>query len=230
MNNILPPVKEALVALIKGFADGHSQISLSQAESFQNELIPLFTQIGDFPRKMNDLHVIIRNNPDFAVLEEYLFDLLMLNFIGSDSAKLDPDYLESEEWLKIEDDTADRGTELLNILLYITEAQQEDRTIDLADFLEEFLLTDDELYQDEYFIYEEVIRQAALADSSINEIVKAGKQVKADELKELFIPMMTFFNGVGSAESKYKALQEETYNRQVNLALLAALQAYHSSF
>lgn len=230
MNNILPPVKSGLQAMIHGFGDGNDAIAKQEAEAFLNELIPLFSQVGNFPKKMTDLHIIIRNHPIFSPLEEYIFDLLMLNFIGSDSTKLDPDYLDSPEWLKIEDDTAERGTELLNLLLYITEARDEGNETDLSDFLEEFLLTEDELYQDEFFIYEEVIKNQGLTDSSVNDIIKVGEGIESDELKDIFVPLFVYFNQVGSAEARYEALKLNQTNRQLNLALFSLVSAYEAAF
>ena len=44
---------------------------------------------------------------------------LLINFLNEDIRKLEEDYLDSPEWEKIEESTIDRGTELLNLLLYL---------------------------------------------------------------------------------------------------------------
>ena len=50
------------------------------------------------------------------------------------------EYFDSEEWEEIEEKTVERGTELLNVFLYINEANDADAEISIGDFLNEFLL------------------------------------------------------------------------------------------
>src|SRR5690606_19765916 len=121
-------------------------------------------------------------------------DLLMLNFFVTDVSRLESDYLESEEWAGIEDQTIERGTELLNLLLYLSECADEDIDPDLEDFLREFLLVDEDEFQDEHHIYEPIISRQILVESSYEEIGSAARSLPSDqELAELFYPMMAFF-------------------------------------
>jgi len=65
---------------------------------------------------------------------------------------LEEDYLDSPEWEDIEEETLDRGTELLNLLLYLNECEEEDIVPELDDYLKEFLLVYEDEFQDEYTI------------------------------------------------------------------------------
>ncbi len=64
---------------------------------------------------------VFDENPKIEPLREVFFDLLLINFFSADVKKLEDDYLESAEWEQIEEKTLDRGTELLNLLLYLNE-------------------------------------------------------------------------------------------------------------
>ncbi len=232
MTNILPPVKAALQALAQQWAaagrlDGKNT-SDEQASELFNALVPVFSQVGNFRNKLKSLDEILETHADFRHLEEYIFDLLMLNFIASDSGKLEENYLESEEWLKIEDETSNRGTEWLNLLIYISETLEAGAQPGLQDFLDEYLLTDDELYQDEFFIYEPIIRNAELIDAPVADLVDVAKKMKSDDLGELFVPLMIYFS-TGKPENKWQQLESIPFQRPVHMAVLAATWAYQNN-
>src|SRR6201999_586870 len=108
-----------------------------------------------------------------------------INFFSADVKKLEEDYLDSAEWEEIEQQTLDRGTELLNLLLYLNECRDEEIEPDLDDYLKEFLLVDEDEFQDEHRIYEPVIENQILMESPVSEIAKdAGKLPQDSELKE----------------------------------------------
>src|SRR5690606_41557779 len=100
--------------------------------------------------------------------------MLIINFIAEDVQKLEEDYLESEEWEQIEEDTLDRGTELLNVFLYLKECADDEIEADLDDYLKEFLLVEEDEFQDEHRIYEKVIE---IGRASCRERVKLKMEV-----------------------------------------------------
>src|SRR6185312_7587678 len=137
------------------------------------------------------LDEVFDDYPKLEVLREVFFDMLMVNFFSADVKKLEEDYLDSPEWEAIEEETLDRGTELLNLLLYLNECEDEDIEPGLEDYLKEFLLVDEDEFQDEYRIYEPVISNQLLMESPVSEIAKVAKSLPEDsELKELFYPIM----------------------------------------
>jgi hypothetical protein len=233
MSGLFQPAAAAASALIKAFAAGKNEksrmITEEEAASFLNGLLGIFSSNEGFREKKAALDSLFSANSPFSGLEEYLFDLLMLHFIAADAGKPDENYLESEEWTKIEDETADRGSEWLNLLIYIGEVKEEKRKPDLQDFLDEFLLVEDELYQDEFFIYEPVILHAPLAEASMEAIVEAGKKIDADELKEIFIPLMAYFNKTKRPEEKCSELGSHDFNAPLNVALLSATYAFEAA-
>lgn len=159
-----------------------------------NRLITVFNQELHFLEKVNVFDEIFDDYPAFDELREVYFDLLMINFFTSDVKKLEEDYLDSKEWADIEDKTIDRGTELLNLLLYINECRDEQIKPGLEDFLKEFLLVEEDEFQDEFHIYEDLISNQQLAESSVEDIcTNAARLDLTEEMENLFVPFMTFF-------------------------------------
>jgi len=198
-------VKKALSASINKYAE----VSAISAGNFENELVTAFESDVNFLDKVAAFDAVFDVHPKFEELREVFFDLLMVNFFSSDVQKLEDDYLESEEWANIEEETIDRGTELLNLLLYIKECHDEELEPELGDFLKEFLLVEDDEFQDEFEIYEELISNQQLAESSVEEICKTTATLNiSEEMQELFVPFMTFFLDVeGSIETTKELIQ-----------------------
>lgn len=164
------------------------------AKPLIKQLLNVFSAEKAYMEKVSDLDKAFDEQPSFDALREVIFDLLLINFFTDDVNKLEEDYLDSPEWEAIEEETLDRGTELLNVLLYLKECQDEDIEPELSDFLKEFLLVDEDEFQDEHRIYEEVIANQILMESSTEEIAKVAEKIKEDtELKDLFYSMMCFF-------------------------------------
>lgn len=223
---IFPPVRAAVQALVKGFCEG-GKLNAAEGDAFINLLITVFAQQDNFATKLRAMDLAFDEKKIFEPLREYSFDLLMVNFFAADSKELDEAYLESKEWMEIEEKTLDRGTELLNILLYINECAEAEVEISLGDFLKEFLLAEDDLYQDEYPIYEPVLKNQHLAEGDIKDIIAASQHIDNPELKDVFVPMLVFFNDAQSAAEKRGELLKHSLNKANDLAVLMALEEFH---
>jgi len=208
-------VKKALNASIYKYAE----VSKIETGDFEKQLIDVFELEINFLEKAKSFDGVFDSYPKFEELREVFFDLLMVNFFSSDVQKLEEDYLESEEWANIEEETIDRGTELLNLLLYIKECHDEDLDPELGDFLKEFLLVEDDEFQDEFDIYEELISNQQLAEGSVEDICKNASVLNiSEEMQELFVPFMTFFlDTEGSAET-IKELIQFSRNKSFDVA------------
>lgn len=217
MNNA---VEQALKASIKKF----SELESLDANSFQQEIIDAFNWEGNFLDKTVRFDSIFESNDSFQPLKEIFFDLLMVNFFTEDALKLEEDYLESEEWADIEERTIDRGTEMLNLLLYINECKDENIQPSLEDFLKEFLLVDEDEFQDEFVIYEDLIANQALAESSIEDICNnAGVMNLNEEMEELFVPFMAFFCQPDIDPKTVKELEDHSNNKAYDVATYSLL-------
>jgi hypothetical protein len=225
-------VKQALQAAVAGFDTGNDSLSSPlqlDSKSFYNDVVSVFESEADFLDKVRSLDEVSDDHPYFDGIREFLFDLLMINFFASDAQKLNEDYLDSPEWEKIEDQTIDRGTEFLNVLLYLKECKEEDIDPDLDDYLKEFLLIEEDEFQDEHMIYEDIIANELLMDAEVEEIARISKNIDpGSEVKEIFYPFMTFFSGTIYEENEYKEYIRLSENKSADAAVLAALYAYYT--
>ncbi|QEK51432.1 hypothetical protein FYC62_06950 [Pedobacter aquae] len=202
-------VKAALESLFNTF----SALEGVSAQQELNQLIAIFGSDQHFMDKLSAMDEVFDTSAALDPVRELSFDLLLINFFAEDAKKLDEDYLESPEWEKIEEETIDRGTELLNLLLYLKECDDEDIDPSLDDYLKEFLLVDEDEFQDEHRIYEDVIANQVLMESSLIEIARISKKLSPDsEIRELFFPLMAFFYNINPDAQylkEFKALSED---------------------
>lgn len=183
-------VKQAIYAGVNSYAGSEGL----DGSTLLPKLDSVFDLEVPFLDKVEQLDQVFDDHMQFDELREVCFDLLMINFFAEDVQKLEEDYLESEEWESIEEQTLDRGTELLNIFLYLRECADEDVQPSLEDYLKEFLLVEEDEFQDEYSIYEQVIANQILVESDYSEIAKVAQSIgENEELYELFYPMVSFF-------------------------------------
>ena len=215
-----PKVKAAIEAGLKAFSAYGGFDAASLIKSFED----VFASEMVFLGKVDLLDEVFNENPQLDSLREVFFDLLMINFFSADVKKLEEYYLDSPEWEDIEEQTLDRGTELLNLLLYLNECADEDIEPGLDDYLKEFLLVDEDEFQDEYRIYEPVIANQILMDSPVNEIAKVTNQISDDsELKDLFYPMMCFFHNTQPDAEEKNHIAANAINKAFDMAVLDIL-------
>jgi hypothetical protein len=218
-----PKIEVALGAALQAFSK-YNGIDVS---TIHGQFQSVFELDDDFLTKVDALDAVFDNHPQLEVLREVFFDLLMINFFSADVKKLEEDYLDSKEWEDIEEDTLDRGTELLNLLLYLNECEDEDIEPELEDYLREFLLVDEDEFQDEYRIYEPVIANQILMESPADEIAKVAEKLPEDsELKELFYPMMCFFQNTNPTADEKEAIAAKAVSKEFDMAVLGILTSF----
>ncbi len=206
----------------------YSSIEQTDGSSMLRELTEVFSGDRVYLDKVSLMDQTFDDHPQFEELREIMFDLLLLNFFAADVEKLEGDYLESEEWEEIENQTIDRGTELLNVLLYLRECADEQIEPQLDDYLKEFLLVDEDEFQDEHRIYEPVIAHQILTDSSYEEIAKIAQKISTDqELAELFYPIMGFFYEQRPTAEDLKTYLHHSANPGFDGAVYQLLVAYN---
>ncbi len=178
----------------------------------------------NFLEKVKKFDTAIAKHSVYKEVGEYAFDLMMIhhlsNFIN------DEEYLDSKEWLDIEDKTIERGSELLNILLYISEVKDSEVEISIDDFLYEFLLVDEDEFQDEHRIYEDLIVNQDLVEESLDNILRISNEIiESSEIKELFTPFILFFQNPNE-----KLMSKEIYNRlkPAERSVLGCLLAFNN--
>ncbi len=218
-------VKAGLTASLDKFSVASGKDSVK----FKENLIEVFDKDLGFLEKVAAFDAAFDDYPEFEELREVFFDLLMINFFASDVKDLEEDYLDSEEWADIEEDTIDRGTELLNLLLYINECHDEKIRPELDDFLKEFLLVEEDEFQDEFHIYEDLISNQQLVDSSVEDICShAGMIELAEEMEELFVPFMVFFHQPKANDEVINELGTYSANKEFDIAVYSLIAAFNN--
>jgi hypothetical protein len=217
-------IKKALNASLHEFGLASNQ----SIDAFQKRIETAFNSNSPYLEKVDLLDEAFDDFPQFEELREVYFDLLLMNFFAIDIEKLDNDYLDSAEWESIEEQTLERGTELLNLLLYLRECADETISPDLNDYLKEFLLVDEDEFQDEHRIYESMIENHALIDSNYEEISRIAKTLTSDsEIEDLFYPMMSFFNENEPTEGQFIDYIEHSKNKAFDAGVFALLIAFN---
>jgi hypothetical protein len=217
-------VKVALIASLDNFA----KISGNDSIKLEESLVEVFSKDLGFMEKVEEFDEVFDEHPSFDELREVFFDLLMINFFANDIKKLEEDYLESDEWADIEEETIDRGTELLNLLLYINECHDERIKPELGDFLKEFLLVEEDEFQDEFHIYEDLISNQQLVESSVEDICShAGMIDLGEEMEELFVPFMVFFHQPKPDDKIIAELEEFSNNKEFDVAVYALIANFN---
>ena len=225
-------VQESLLAAIAGFQTGSTGIAadlvlLPEYAALYHALVAIFELESDFMEKLQAMDDYFDAYGDFDEIREFCFDLLMINFFTTDSLRFEEDYLDTPEWQQIEDDTLERGTEMLNVFLYLRECKQEDIEPSLPDYLNEFLLVEDEDFQDEHEIYEDVISNQGLMDTSYIEISAAAKKVPNDApLKDVFYPILAFFFNPAPDEIELNQFLAQCEDKKYENAVFYSLLVY----
>jgi hypothetical protein len=221
-------IDQKVTLAITSALQAYSTYSSFDAVALNTKFEEVFVSDDDFLTKVDLLDEIFDNNPQVEELREVFFDLLMINFFSEDVKKLEDDYLETPEWESIEEQTLDRGTELLNLLLYLNECEDENIEPELEDYLKEFLLVDEDEFQDEYRIYEPVIANQILIESPAAEIKKVAAIISDDsEVKELFYPMMCFFQNTKPTAQDKETIAANAVNKSFDMAVLEILVSFN---
>lgn len=213
--------KQAIVAALASFEG-------ERGEARAEEFVGIFSGTAGFMEKLKAMDAVFDEQPHLESLREVFFDLLLMNFFASDAQRLESDYLESPQWMEIEEQTLDRGTELLNVLLYVRECADEDVDPTLEDYLKEFLLVDEDEFQDEHRIYEHLIANQVLADSSYQEIAAAAAKLPDDhELRDIFYPLVSFFYEPGPSREDLAEYALHSEDADTDGAVYALIVNYY---
>src|SRR3569833_390321 len=219
-----PKVASAIKAALSAF----SAYNNVDATVLTPKFTEVFSEENNFLSKVDALDAVFNDNPKIDALREVFFDLLLINFFSEDVKKLEDDYLETKEWESIEEETLDRGTELLNLLLYLNECADEDIEPDQKKNLKEFLLVDEDEFQDEHRIYEPVIENQILMESSVTEIGRTAKKLPEDsEIKEIFYPLMCFFYNTRPSQQDKEDVAKNAPDKGFDMAVLEILANFN---
>jgi hypothetical protein len=158
---------------------------------------------------------------------ELLFDLLLYNFFSEDSQRLGESFFESKEWEQIEDVIIDRGTELMNILLYLQECKDSEIKFSIDDYLDEYLISEDDFDSEEYEVYEAVIKNRdSIVLGDLQTMLEISKANTSSPLGDQLLPVLLFFESKNSIQKKQDLILKEGSNPAFQSAFLAVLSSF----
>src|SRR5690606_25558195 len=98
----------------------------------------------------------------------------------------------------------------------------------LGDYLKEFVLVDEDEFQDEYRIYEPVIANQQLVESAYTDIAQVANQIPENQvLAELFYPMMEYFSELNPSEQDWAAYVSASKNQAFDAAVYKLIITYN---
>ncbi len=196
-----------------------AQHSLILSEIFESSL-PFLEKI-----KALDGAVVKLQIPDD--IGELLFDLLLFHFFSEDSQRLDEHFFESKDWQKIEDTIIDRGTELMNILLYLQEGRDAGISVSLDDYIDEYLIGEDDFDADEHEVYEAIIKNRdEIVTGDLQTMVEIANCNLDSPLENQLLPILFFFETKAKLNVKQDLILKSGSDPSFQSAFLAALSSF----
>ena len=164
----------------------------------------------------------------WAPYREYLFDLLYVAWLSRQEEAGNTDWMDSPEWQRLEDKLAERGTEMLTLLMYLQEVLDSEIKANLDDFLEQFISDEEMDFQDDLEVYEEVIANREFLELTFAEMVAAAEAVEADTaIPEVFTPLFCFFKSPEKAQINVFATLCAGGKVERNLPVVMALLLFY---
>ncbi len=188
MTHIAPKL---LKACFEGFVKTAPEAK-AEAQIVETAVAALLVNKKPFLENSEAFIKIMEAHETFDRIHGIIYDIFCVNYLEIND--FDDDYWESEEWEAIEELTFDNGTELFNVITYLKECLETDVEPEMDDFLEEYLLIEDEDFQEEVEIYESLIKHREVEALSYEKIAKIAQELDDDDpIWYIFYPVMCFF-------------------------------------
>lgn len=144
--------------------------------------------------RLNALDQLVITNAKLTPYKEYCFDLLYVAWLSAQQEEGNEDWMDRPEWQQMEDKLAERGTEMLSMLMYLQEVRDSGLKATLDDFIDGYLGDDELEFQDDLEVYEEVITNREWLDLTYVEMVQCTEAMEDETaIPELFTPLFCFF-------------------------------------
>lgn len=199
----------------------------SKLTQFSEEFKNIFRGSSDWLNWLTEFDKLFVKHPSFQAHKEYFFDIFFVHALSLQEEN-DEDFMESPEWMKIEAKIENRGTELLNVLMYLKEVQESELKANLDDFLNEFVLDDEFDYQDDAEVYEEVITNKNWLELTYSEMVRKCESVENETaIPEIFTPLFCFFKSPEKTSINLMACILAGGYSERNISISALLHAWY---
>ncbi len=191
------------------------------------KLSNIFPSKDSFIKKIKALDSAIDESKIPDEVGELIFDLLLYNFFSEDSKRLGESFFESKEWDQIEDAIIDRGTELMNLLLYLQECKDSGIQFSINDYLDEYLIAEDDFDNDEHEVYEAIIKNRdAIVEGNLQTMLQISRNNSNSQLEDQLLPILLFFESKSSVDKKQELILAEGSNPAFQSSFLAVLSSF----
>lgn len=216
--------EQALLEAIRGGAKSLDDLLLADFYLGFQDIFEVHTEMQ---AQMKAFDNLIGLHPELSEFKEYCFDLFFVQALATLGEEADA-YMESPAWQKIEQQTVGRGTEALNLFMYLTEANESDLSPSLDDYLDGFILDEDLDYQDDAEIYEEMMANRDWLDLTYVEMVAKTEALEEDTaMPQIFTPAFCFFKSPEKSNINIMACLQSGGHRKRNTAVSAMLQFFY---
>lgn len=191
-------------------------------------LLEVLGNAKDLGQSVKQLDALVAEDATLRPYTEYFFDLLYVSWLSWQESQGNDDWMDTPEWQRMEEKLAERGTEMLTMLMYLQEVLDSDLKANLDDFLEQFLIDEEMDFQEDLEVYEEVLSNRAWLDLTFAEMVKKTEAIEDETaIPELFTPLFCFFKSPEKAQINLLATLGSGGNTPRNLAVVLALLGFY---
>ncbi|MBA4303916.1 MAG: hypothetical protein C0424_06800 [Sphingobacteriaceae bacterium] len=219
---------ETLVADLKSWLEQEDSAANQAWQGRLQAVLGLLSDAKDLAQSVKSLDLLCKEDAALQPYKEYIFDLLYISWLSWQESQGNDDWMDSPEWQRLEEKLAERGTEMLTMLMYLQEVVDSELKANLDDFLEEFLIDEEMDFQEDLEVYEEVIENRPWLDLTYAEMVSNAEQLEEQTaIPELFTPLFCFFKSPEKSQINLLATLGAGGNVQRNLAVVLALQGFY---
>lgn len=202
----------------------YSSINQETPVNIKEKLGALYVSDEPFLKKIKQLDQLIE---EFKLKEdagELVFDVLLYNFFSEDSQRLGESFFDSKEWEQIEGSIMDRGTEMMNLMLYLSECNDSNIESSLDDYLDEYLTGEEDFDTEEFEVYEAIIKnREAIVEGDLKTIVEIAGKNSNSMLFDQLLPIMVFFETQSEVDEKFETIRLYGSNPSFQNPFLAVL-------
>jgi hypothetical protein len=202
----------------------YTSIQQETPANFKEKLGALYLSDEPFLKKIKQLDLLIEEFKLQDDVGELVFDVLLYNFFSEDSQRLGESFFESKEWEQIESSIIERGTEMMNLMLYLSECNDSNIESSLDDYLDEYLTGEEDFDTEEFEVYEAIIKNRdAIVEGDLQTIVEIAEKNSNSMLFDQLLPIMVFFETQSEVDEKFETIRQSGTNPSFQNAFLAVL-------
>ncbi len=219
--------EETEKAILEALRTGHKAPNEMLLADFYRGFRDIFEVHTEMSAQLKAFDNLQAAHPELAGYKEYCFDLFFVQALECLGEEADA-YMESPDWQKIEQKTEGRGTEALNLFMYLTEVKESGLKASLDDYLDGFILDEDLDYQDDAVIYEEMMANRTWLDLNYAAMVAKAEAMESETaMPEMFTPSFCFFKSPEKSIINLMACLQAGGQRQRNTAVSGMLQFFY---